>query len=156
MIPATLETFRLVITGGSRTGKTTLQNALAGMFGWALSTDDLIDDYEWGEVSMVVADLMLEPGPWIIEGVAAVRALRNYCERKLGPKPCDGVIYLESPLVELEPGQEAMRKGCRTIWEETRPMLEAAGVQIVEWPDVGMIEARARLQKMLAAVGGGP
>ena len=88
-------------------------------------TDDFID-LGWSECSAKVAELMRRPGPWIVEGVAAVRALRKvlvYPE-----KPCERVIYIDN--LEPETRHVSISKGCRKIFDEIRPSLRARGVTI--------------------------
>lgn len=123
-------TFRLVIAGGPRTGKTSLAQALLddGAEGPVLHTDDLID-LGWSEASEAASRWLDEPGPWIVEGVAAGRALRKWLTRTPpGITPCDAVLYLDQPQVEISEAQERMRKGCRTVWEEIHIALHSRGV----------------------------
>ena len=110
-------TKRIVICGGPRTGKTTYGKKLAEEMGCKLiSTDDFID-LGWSECSAHVAELMADcGGPWVIEGVAAVRALRKALKAKDG-KVCDEVIWLTEPYEKLLPGQESMTRGCHTVWD---------------------------------------
>ncbi len=132
---------RVVITGGPRVGKTTFAAALLeemrrqwpGMTCFA--TDDMIGAADWSEQSAELAERYLQAGPWLIEGVTNVRALRKFLDRDLGDKPCDVVIYFDYPVVELTSRQEGMRKSCRTIFDQARERLESAGVVVLEWPD---------------------
>lgn len=127
---------RLVICGVPRAGKTTLANSYVRPV--ARHMDDLISiRVGWSEVSLTGSSWFEAPGPWIIEGVAAVRALRKWFrshpEKWCGLRaPCDRVIWLDTPRVPLTPGQETMAKGCRTIWREVRPMLLARNVHVEE------------------------
>lgn len=75
---------------------------------------------------------MAEPGPWCIEGVAAVRALRKALAARPGERPCDRVLYLTEPKAEQTRGQAAMGKGSDTVWREVAPMLRALGVEVSE------------------------
>lgn len=138
---------RIVILGGPKTGKTTLAGELlqahhAQDESWrggasgppipqVLHTDDLIH-LGWSEASQYVADRWLtEPGPWIIEGVAAVRALRKWRDQHPGERPpVDRVIRLTTPHVALVKGQAAMAKGEETVWAEVAPWLRQHGVEI--------------------------
>jgi hypothetical protein len=138
---------RLVIAGGPRTGKTTLAFAIYNgarcptedftMDGVEhrglrkFHTDDLID-LGWSEASEAASRWLDEPGPWIVEGVAAVRALRKWLDRNPTGKPCDAVLYLEQPLVALTDGQARMRLGCRTVWEQIVGELDRRGVSVSE------------------------
>ena len=120
---------RVCIVGGPRTGKTTLASTMLD----PLHTDDLIGALDWSAVSEIIATQWIpKPGPWVIEGVALVRALRKWIERNAAGKPCDRVIVLRTPKVELTPGQAAMAKGHETIWREVEPQLRKRGVEIVE------------------------
>jgi len=119
---------RVVIAGGPRVGKTTLADKLGGR---VMHTDDLIGEADWSECSRIVADeWMTEPGPWVIEGTATVRALRKFMALHPGAKPCDRVIWLSKPWIALTPGQARMGKGCAKIWLEIRDRLAALGVEI--------------------------
>lgn len=121
---------RLVIAGGPRTGKTTLADSMAGQRNLvALHTDDLIEGHSWSEASTMVCDWINEPGPWIIEGVAAVRGLRKWLEAH-GGAPCERVIWMARTFEPLTPGQLTMLKGTQTIWRDIVPELQARGVEI--------------------------
>lgn len=122
---------RLVITGVPRAGKTTLARDLAVGFE-PRHTDDLISaSVGWSEVSEIVASRWFPlPGPYVIEGVAAVRALRKWLASHPEGMPCDRVIWLDTPLLPLTRGQEIMAKGCRTVWREVEPELLARGVHV--------------------------
>lgn len=140
---------RICITGGPRTGKTTLAAAIGKELWMAAPvpdigdcagplfrhTDDLIEELKhlgkdsWSEASRRVTEWLDEPGPWIIEGVAVGRALRKWREQNPGKAPpVDRVIYLGDPHVELTPGQAAMAKGVATVHMEIEGWLAAHGV----------------------------
>ena len=137
---------RIVITGGPRTGKTTIaeEMALAGVpldptfrsHSGPLTvrhTDDLIG-VGWSEASAAVALWFDAPGPWIVEGVAAVRALRKWLAANPDGKPCDVVYWLSEPVVERTPGQISMANGCDTVWRGIVEDLRARGVDIRDRP----------------------
>lgn len=109
---------RVVLAGGPRTGKSTLAETIGALFGGKLyATDDLIGSHDWSAASAECARWMAEtPGPWIVEGVAAVRGLRKWLEANPTGRPCDLVIWMSVPVVGRSPGQETMAKGCTTIW----------------------------------------
>lgn len=121
---------RLVIAGVPKSGKTTLANSFVRPV--SRHSDDLIGARPWSWVSTEVATWFDAPGPWIIEGVAAVRALRKWLVAHPTGKPCDRVIWLDFPWFALTHGQATMAKGCRTIWDGVRPALVARGVHVEE------------------------
>lgn len=122
-------TTRTVIAGGPRTGKTTLANTFDGICP-VRHTDDLIGSHDWSEASAEVATWFDEPGPWVVEGVATIRALRKWIAAHPTGGPCDVVILLESPHVTLTRAQQAMATGCWTVWREIVDEIVARGVQV--------------------------
>ncbi len=147
-VVATVETLtnenrvkRLVIAGVPKAGKTMIANALGELNGKSPTvrhTDELIETHKWGDDSVEVAKWFDEPGIWIIEGVSAVRALRKWMrgdEHRGLPhhegKPCDAVLWLGDPIVELEGRVAGMAKGCHTVWRDVEPMLIERGVEII-------------------------
>jgi hypothetical protein len=126
---------RVLITGGPKTGKTTLamlQGEVSGL--QPMHTDDLIS-LGWSEASAAVIPWISRPGPWIIEGVAVPRALRKWFAANPTGKPADKVIFLGKPWQELSPGQLAMTKGLVTVWKEVVGELVARGVELVFDPE---------------------
>ena len=122
---------RIVITGGPRTGKTTRAAFEAATRpGFAVRhTDDLMR-LGWSEASEAAMMWLDLPGPWIIEGVAASRALRKWRENHPGePPPVDRVIYLSEPHETLVKGQTSMAKGVRTVHDEIESWLEEHGIK---------------------------
>lgn len=133
---------RILIAGGPRTGKTTLSNKIALSLGSCpdtpdpvIHTDDLIGKLDWSAASAEVATWFDRPGPWIIEGVSIPRALRKWLLAHQEGKPCDEIIWLTEPRVALSSGQEIMRKGCVSVWNEILPALLKRGVVIKEGVD---------------------
>lgn len=132
---------RICITGGPRTGKTTLAKQLAmkvlraaAESGTVLGTsylrhtDNLIH-LGWSEASAAAAEWLDAPGPWIIEGVAVSRALRKWRDQHPDePPPVDRVIFLSEPYERLTPGQLAMAKGVRTVHDEIEGWLASHGL----------------------------
>lgn len=127
---------RIVLAGGPRTGKTTLANALGLP---VRHTDDLIE-LGWVAAGAAAAKWFDAPGPWIVEGVTAPRALRRWLKRHRRGKPCDVIVFLAEPAIARTPGQEAMAKGCAKIYGEIRAALRRRGV--VE------LDARALAKKL--------
>jgi SPP1 gp7 family putative phage head morphogenesis protein len=129
-VPMTAEDpMKIIITGGPRTGKTTLAKRYHDQYGVpVLRTDDLILRTSWSECSQVASEWMEEPGPWIVEGVAAVRGLRKWMERNKG----GGLIvaYLDDPVVPQTEGQRAMHRATRSIWDSIRAEVKARGIPI--------------------------
>jgi hypothetical protein len=119
---------RTLITGGPRTGKTTLSRNYAEP---THHTDDTIGR-GWSEASAEVARWINRPGPWVIEGVAVPRALRKWLEAFDG-KPCDELIVMTHPHVALTPGQMRMAKGVYTVLDQILPELEQRGVKVRMW-----------------------
>lgn len=134
-------TRRIVIIGGPKTGKTTLSLA-ALVLGQGLKPEqvrhtDATKDLDWSKASEAVVPWFDEPGPWVIEGVAAVRALRKWLAEHKEGKPCDELRVLTKPFAELIKGQAAMTKGIATILKEIEPELAKRGVEIErEWPEI--------------------
>ena len=114
---------RIAITGGPKTGKTTLAKELGNV----RSTDDLMATTDWSGASA-------EAAKWIaqgqsLEGVTVPRALRKALDAS-PDKPVDKVIWLGTPHANLSPGQRAMAKGCETVFREIEPELRRRGVEI--------------------------
>lgn len=124
---------RIVIAGGPRTGKTTLALELAAAHGiTARHTDELVGTHDWSSASAEVATWFDAPGPWIVEGVAAARALRKWLASHPEGKPADLVRLLNKPREPLAKGQHAMAKGCATVWNEIAAELLVRGVRIAQ------------------------
>ena len=120
---------RIVIGGGPRTGKTTISRQL----GWPVKhTDDLIKDHNWSDASAKIADeWMRVPGPWVIEGVATVRALRKYFARYPDEKPCDVLLWCDVSRVTRTKGQRALGVGCNTVFRDIVPELQRRVIPVV-------------------------
>jgi predicted ATPase len=120
---------RTVICGGPKTGKTTLSQSLPRP---VYHTDDRIP-LGWSEASESVSQLFSSPGPWTIEGAAAVRALRKWLASNPTGKPCDQVILLSGVMdsAQYTPRHAAMAKGVETIFAEIEGELLARGVEVI-------------------------
>jgi hypothetical protein len=123
---------RIAIAGWPRAGKTTLAETFVRRGGGYVvrHTDDLIGQLGWSEASAEVAHWFDEPGPFIIEGVAVLRALRKWRAAHPGePPPIDRLYYLpRGQFCELARGQESMGKGCDMVLDELREWLEPVPV----------------------------
>lgn len=135
---------RLVISGGPGHGKTTLADIERDRAGlnFFLCTDTKLQaqrsrglhpnalyapsslDGDWSGLSQWVADTWLNNrGPWVLEGVAVVRALRKWHDdNPTGAPPCDRLIRLTQPKMQLTPRQAGMadaddRRFDELLWE---------------------------------------
>lgn len=111
---------RLLIAGGPKTGKTTLANTYHECL--IRHTDDLVD-LNWNAQSDEIVHWLDEPGPWVIEGAAVVRALRKWLRSHPEGLPFDQLIYLTKPMIESTYWQRVMAKGAHTIWNEIEPVI---------------------------------
>ncbi len=122
---------RICIVGGPQCGKTTRSYLLGLRAQDVRHTDDLIKTHEWSAQSEEVSRWFDEPGPWVIEGGAAVRALRKWLRANLTGTPCDEVHIMASPKVELTRDQESMLKGFFKIWRDVQDELVVRKVKLV-------------------------
>ena len=119
---------RTIICGGPRVGKTTLATALA-VDADPLHTDSLVGTCDEAEaVRRTVAWISL-PGPWVVEGCTAVRALRAWLAENDGA-PAERVFWSDDPKVSQTPGQARMAKGCATVWAQVENELRERGVAV--------------------------
>lgn len=116
---------RTVIVRGPRVGKTTLSAVLARQVDViARHTDDLIGSTD---AESAVVRWLSSPGPWVIEGVTAVRTLRRWLRENEGA-PCEQVFWSDRPKVEQTRGQRTMAKGCATVWSQIHEQIVERGV----------------------------
>lgn len=120
---------RIVIIGAPGTGKTTLGRKLAAELGYPLTSTDDTMAMPWSEHSAHIAAVILTPGPYVVEGVAAVRALRKALDAT--ERPCDRVIYLTHPHADKGAKAAAFGKGIATVWGGIWHRLHAAGVEVL-------------------------
>jgi hypothetical protein len=118
---------RIAIIGSPRSGKTTLADRLHTLFGFPVFHSDDFVDLGWSEASGEVARLLEANERCICEGVAVVRALRKLLLVS-DNKPVDYCIVLPRPIMPLTAGQDAMRKGCSTIFASIKSELARRGV----------------------------
>jgi adenylate kinase family enzyme len=124
---------RVLVIGGPKVGKTTLADKLGAHRGWPVRhTDDLIGKLDWSAASEEVSRWMDEPGPYVIEGVSVVRAVRKWLDRHHRSEvPCDQVYFSRTPRIQLVlPGHLSMTKGVLTVWAQVQGELERRGVKI--------------------------
>ncbi len=134
---------RICITGGPRTGKTTLagelgvrdyESRIGRVAPDVRHTDDLIGKLDWSAASAEAATWLDAPAPWIIEGVAVSRALRKWREQHPGERPpVDRVIFLRGARERTTAKQDAMAKGVLTVHLEIEPWLLQHGIA-TEYP----------------------
>lgn len=138
---------RIVIGGIPRAGKTTLADTVAKFLTEAqrakavdpaafkpiepLCTDSFIGKLSWSDASEAATVWFDAPGPWIVEGVAAIRALRKWLRMHETGKPCDTLVWNEVARVPLNHGQVVMAKGCQTILREIFMQLDGRGVKVI-------------------------
>lgn len=121
---------RIAITGGPRTGKSTLAASMAAETGLSIvATDDYLG-MGWSEASEHVAGLLASGEPRIVEGVAVPRALRKALGLRPEVAPIDRLIVLTAPHVEQSRGQEIMAKGVHTVLDGILPELSRLGVEV--------------------------
>lgn len=92
-------------------------------------TDELIP-LGWSKASETVIAWIDNPALDVIEGVTVLRGLRKWLRLNVTGKPCDKLIYLRGPFEELNRGQVAMTKGCRSVFRQIRPYLQKRGVVV--------------------------
>lgn len=131
---------RVVIAGGPRTGKTTFSERMRthmeaerdGRSVLTHHTDSLIGKLDWSQVSEHVAKVWMQTsGPWIIEGVSAVRALRKALKYNPLDAPCDALYMLGTPFVTLTPMQLKMSSDIWNHFHEIQAELVRRGVKII-------------------------
>lgn len=140
---------RVVIIGGPRRGKSTMARALReeGLPTFCTDPLTLVKDPEdgvtylpeglgWSEASKFVADNWLtQPGPWCVEGIATVRALRKFIAERDDAGAGEDLAGLEvivltdgHPDADINPRQEATAKAVWTIWSEIADRFEGAQI----------------------------
>lgn len=120
---------RTCVTGGPHSGKTTRARELAGESP-IHHADELVRELEWSARSEHVAAMLSAPGPWVLEGVVVVRALRKWLAAHADGKPCDRAILLTAAHQPLTDGQARLRKSVHTVWAEILPELVRRGVEV--------------------------
>lgn len=109
---------RILIAGGPKTGKTTFASFFTVP---VYHTDDLIP-LPWDAQTQEVVKWLHMPAPWVIEGCAVARGLREWLKQYAG-LPFDHCLYLRGPVGPLTPGQMNMAAGTWTIWKQIKPII---------------------------------
>lgn len=131
---AHLSSDRVVIIGGPRMGKSTLARHLRtsrALPTYCGDPESLVKDREpdvtylpdnlaWSEGSQHIADVWLaSAGPWCVEGVAVVRALRKLVDSgRVDLLEGVDIVHLTTPQANVSSGQASMAKGVETVWRE--------------------------------------
>lgn len=68
-----------------------------------------------GAAAWVTKEWLSRPGPWIVEGWIAARALRRWV-RSRRDDPCDRIIVCITPMAGRTPAQEAQTRAVMTVW----------------------------------------
>jgi hypothetical protein len=124
---------RTIVAGAPRCGKTTLASALARECGViARSTDELVGTVSFQAAGEHVAAWLSPLGPWVIEGCAAVRALRYWLSEHASDDliPCERIFWSTNPKTEQTAGQARLGTGIATVWAQIESRLLARGVAI--------------------------
>lgn len=89
-------------------------------------------DHDWDSAAEEVAKWIDDGDGWVIEGVMAVRGLRQWLADNPGKALDATVILLAEPRLPLSPRQSAMAKGVQTVWNEILPDLKSRGATVIE------------------------
>lgn len=119
-------TGRVIVTGGPKTGKTTLVGDSPAVHG---------DDYAhlgWSECSAAIAGVLVAQPEWVAEGVQLPRALKKVLEVWPNRKPCDRVYVLSHPHQPLTADHTRMTTSLHNLLDSLTPRLLRLGVEI-EW-----------------------
>lgn len=123
-------TKKIAIAGVPRAGKTTRAKNIALGVGELRSTDALKAVGDWSKESEIAAAMFDEPTPFVMEGMVVPRALRKWLASHPEGRPVDEVIWMGSPKVATNDGQDAMGKGALTVMREILPELQKRGVKV--------------------------
>lgn len=99
---------RIGVIGPPKAGKTTLSATLGDALDLPIIHSDDWQHLPWSDQSAALAAHCASPDRYLVEGVAVARALRKGLQ-------VDCLIYLQTPLIPLTPGQASLGKGLATI-----------------------------------------
>lgn len=119
---------RVVITGVARSGKTHRARQLSAK---ARGSDELLL-LPKSDQSEEASRWLDQPGPWVLEGVMMLYALRRWLERNPKGKPADRVEFLNEFRLFPRPGHTRQAGEIRRAWPAVRNALRARGVPVVE------------------------
>lgn len=123
---------RAIIAGGPRTGKSTTSARAGERYRRDIrSTDALSDSHGWIEASAEIARWIDDP-KYIIEGVAAPRALRKWMRANPDKKLDATVVYFGRAVSPQTDQQRRMSKDVAKVWNEIRGELIARGCTVIE------------------------
>lgn len=115
---------RLLITGGPRTGKTTLANSMSQS---VIHTDDFKGSWE-ARLIQTMHYFNLD-NIYTIEGVTIPAALELWLKIHQD-KPTDKIIFLTNPRIQLSTRQMSMKRGIETIYSRIREELRQRHVEL--------------------------
>lgn len=125
---------RILITGGPRTGKTTLAAQLSKQkeISTILATDGLIGFKDFHLQTLLVASWLDQPAPWIIEGCQAAHALQHWLSHHPDPAstPCDVLYWLQQPFTSLNPKQQKFKDQIDRLLSPSATILQLRGVTV--------------------------
>ncbi len=124
---------RIAIVGVPGSGKTTYATKLSVQYALpVMHTDDLRGD-SWSLQGTHTAQLLNQPGGWIIEGVTVARGLRKWLKANPAPnKPVETAVIMRTPYSQQSKGRARLGKGVLTVLEEILPDLRRRGVKLIE------------------------
>lgn len=132
---------KIILVGAPRSGKSTYAAGLRkdGIPTFCTDPESLVKDVEkavtylpegldWSEASQYVLDQWFTmPGPWCIEGIATVRALRKLLDERRTVLLKDVQVLRfrgQHKDAVTKPGQITLKKGIDSIWFEIEPRLK--------------------------------
>ncbi len=122
---------KIVIAGGPRTGKSTFATRLNKELNIPIVSTDNYIACGWSEAPHEIINDIKDLDNYILEGVNCGRVIRKLNEK--GLDICfDKVYYLGEPVVKYEKkGQESLAKGCKTVWLDVIPILDALEIDVI-------------------------